>query len=120
MRQVIVKMAIEEATRSAQHFKHGAVVVRNGKIISTGHNKVTTKCPSHMYSIHAEMAAIKHSNERCGLVDSHIYVVRINKCGLADSKPCANCQRFMKLHGVSRVYYSTGDTAQQFKSLYIT
>ena len=119
MKKDILNIAIDEASRSAQHFKHGAVVVRNGKVLSSGHNKVTTRCPSHLFSMHAEMAAIKHSHERCGLVDAHVYVVRVNNCGLAESKPCERCQRYMRMHGVSRVYYSTGDSDNRFQSIYI-
>ena len=110
----IIDTAYEEAKRSAQNHKHGAVLVRSGKIVATGHNKVTRKVPSHMFSIHAEMAAIKASHQKCMLADSQIYVVRVNKeMNLADSKPCELCQRFMKHHGISRVFYSTnsGDIA---------
>ncbi len=116
MRRNIMNLAIQEAERSGQNFKHGAVIVRSGKILSTGHNKVTTRCPSHMYSIHAEMAAIKQSSKQ--VCDSHLYVVRINSQGLADSRPCCMCRRFMKIHGISRVYYSTGNE-EEFESMYL-
>ena len=119
MKTQFMQMAEDEARRSAQNFRHGAVVVRGGKLLSSGHNKVTTKCPSHMFSIHAEMAAIKHSTERCGLVDAHVYVARVNRCGhTAESKPCKMCQRFMRMHGISRVYYSTNES-NVVNSMYI-
>ena len=117
MRRNIVDLAIMEAERSGQNFKHGAVIVRSGKVLSSGHNKVSTKCPSHMYSIHAEMAAIKHSS--INVCDSQLYVVRINAQGLADSKPCPKCTQFMRIHGISRVYYSTGKK-NEFGSMYIS
>ena len=118
MRKQFIQTAIEEASKSQQLFKHGAIVVKNKKIISIGHNKVTSKCPSHMHSIHAEMAAIKQSHEKSKLSNSHVYVVRITNMGLADSKPCINCQHFMKMHGITRVFYSTGNV-HEFESMFI-
>ena len=121
MKRAFLEMAVNEAERSYQNFKHGAILVKGGKVISTGHNKVSTRCPAHMYSIHAESAAIKNCTEKTGsLSNTHVYVVRINKTGLAGSLPCAKCQRFMKIHGVSRVFYSTGRRDQLWDSMYIT
>ena len=117
MRKGIVDIAVDEALRSGQNHKHGAVVVRSGKVLSSGHNKVTNKGPSYLYSCHAEMAAIKQSADKKGLQDAHLYVVRINTCGLADSKPCCFCQRFMKIHGISRVFFSTNSGS--IDSMYI-
>jgi len=120
MKKQFILKAIEEAERSHQNFKHGAILVKNKKILSSGHNHVTKRCPSHMHSVHAEMDAIKQSTDKSSVIqNSHIYVVRINKCGLADSKPCCLCQHFMKMHGISRVFYSTGSTDDEFASLYI-
>lgn len=120
MKKQFILKAIEEANRSDQNFKHGAILVKNKKVVATGHNHVTKKCPAHMHSVHAEMAAIKQSKEKSSVINnSHIYVVRVNSCGLADSKPCCLCQQFMKMHGVSRVFYSTGKGQDDFASLYI-
>ena len=119
MKAQFIQHAIEEAQKSQQNFKHGAILVKKNRMISGGHNKVTRKCPSHMFSIHAEMAAIKHSSGSIGLAKTHLYVVRINNEGLADSKPCTDCQHFMKLHGISRVFYSTGLPTKEIDSLYI-
>tara|TARA_B100001996_G_C18622511_1_gene578316 strand:- start:456 stop:803 length:348 start_codon:yes stop_codon:yes gene_type:complete len=115
MKQHFFDIAVEEAERSVQRFKHGAVIVKGGKIVSTGFNKVSRKCPSHMFSVHAEVSAIKHS--KVGLCESHVYVVRLNTSGLAESKPCENCQKFMKMHGVSRCFYSNSNG--RYESLYI-
>ena len=120
MRKQFILKAIEEAEKSQQNFKHGAILVKNKKVIATGYNRVTQKCPSHMFSVHAEIAAIKSSTDKTKVIsDSHIYVVRINSCGLADSKPCLKCQQFMKIHGISRVFYSTGGESNEIASLYI-
>ena len=120
MKSQFIQHAIQEAEKSQQHFKHGAILVKKNKMISGGHNRVTRKCQSHMFSIHAEMAAINHSSQSQGLTNTQIYVVRIdNNNLLADSKPCSNCQHFMKLHGITRVFFSTGILNKQFDSLYI-
>ena len=106
MRAAAAEIAEETATRSGQYQKHGAVVVQNGKVVSSGFNKSTGRYPS-MHTLHAEMAAIKMC---ANPVDSHVYVVRVNSQGeLANSKPCKRCYRFMLKHGISRVWWSTGD-----------
>lgn len=118
MRKNAFDLAIVEAGRSEQNHKHGAVVVQGGKVVSTGHNKVTTKVPSHMFSRHAEMAAIRqYSSKTKTLNDACVYVVRLNRCGLADSTPCVLCQQYMRTHGIKRVFYSTGQDT--FGSMYI-
>ena len=118
MKKLALDLAIDEANRSAQNHKHGAVVVQGGKVVASGHNKVTTRVPSHMYSKHAEMAAIdQFSSKTKTLNDACVYVVRIGKCGLADSTPCVLCQQFMKQRGIKRVFFSTGN--HSFGSMYI-
>ena len=119
MKKEALDLAIAEAHRSSQNHKHGAVVVQGGKVVATGHNRVTRRVPSHMYSKHAEMAAIdQYSSKTKSLIDACVYVVRINsRCGLANSAPCALCQRYMKSHGIKRVFFSTGEDS--FGSMYI-
>lgn len=89
-----------------QH-KHGAVIVRKNKVVSLGFNKASTHPKSnHKYKhIHAEVHAIlmaKVPLEGCSL-----YVYRETKDGVpAMSKPCASCEEFIKLAGITKVYYS--------------
>ena len=107
-RQRYLSIAEEEAHKSAQNFKHGAVVVnKDGKIISTGHNKPMVYGRPGTHSIHAEVDALKNSIQPCE--HSKMYVVRINTCGLANSKPCQKCQAFMKHMKVQRVIYTTDE-----------
>lgn len=116
MRTHAAEVAEEAASKSGQYQKHGAVVVQNGKVISSGFNKTSGRHPS-MQSLHAEMAAIK----MCGnAIDSHVYVVRVNSRGnLANSMPCKRCYRFMVKHGISRVWWSTGN-GNEFNSIDLT
>jgi len=49
---------------------------------------------------------------RCNMItpNSVIFVVRINrKDEFVMAKPCQSCQRYMKVKGVRRCYYSTDD-----------
>lgn len=123
LQQIIMKkfinVAMNEALKSNQNFKHGAVLVHNNKIISKGYNHSNGKdMPHHMWSIHAEMDAVLSSNVCVKLQDYvKLYVVRITPTGLAESKPCAKCQKFMKRFNVSRVFYSTCD--QNIDTMYL-
>jgi cytidine deaminase len=77
--------------------KHAALVVRGGSIISVGVNHETT---------HAEVQALKTlwPSERRG---TRIIVVRMTRGGrLGMSKPCAECETFMREAGVKSVQYS--------------
>ena len=116
MRTIAADLAEEVAGKSGQYQRHGAVVVQNGKIVSSGFNKSTGKYPS-MHTLHAEMAAIKMCNN---VIDSHVYVVRINNQGqLANSMPCKKCYRFMVKRKIARVWWSTG-VGGEFDSMDVT
>lgn len=116
MRTSAAEVAEEMASKSGQYQRHGAVVVQNGKVISSGFNKTSGRYPT-MQTLHAEMAAIKMCSN---VIDSHVYVVRINNQGnLQNSRPCRRCYRYMVKHGVSRVWWSTGD-GNKFESMELT
>lgn len=116
MRTTAVEVAEEMASKSGQYQRHGAVVVQNGKVISSGFNKTAGRYPN-MQTLHAEMAAIKMCSS---VIDSHVYVVRINNQGnLQNSRPCRRCYRYMLKHGVSKVWWSTGD-GNKFASMDLT
>jgi deoxycytidylate deaminase len=107
----IVKIAIKEAEKSNFKHRHGCVIFKNSKIISTGFNeirhcwKLDRKYKKWVNSLHAEQKAIIFSEtslRRCSLL-----VVRINKKGnLVNSKPCKLCIGFITDVGISKVYYS--------------
>ncbi len=87
--------------------RHGCVVLRNGKVISTGFNyprlriinKTRLSC-----STHAEMSAILSLKNKKA---NSILVIRINKDGqLCDSKPCQYCFNFIENSGIKKIYYS--------------
>lgn len=97
-------------------FRHGAVLVRHGAIMSAGLNK-DKPCsfggrfrPKEMgdATVHAELAAILNV-PRSQTENSDIYVVRVgaNNEDLRNSKPCRMCQAALKFVGVKRIFYST-------------
>lgn len=89
---------INTALRSAERFKHGAVVVRGGRVLSIGYNKG---------KIHAEVDALKKVSDPSGTT---LYVVRIGHDGkLRLSRPCNNCLNYAINCGVKRIVYSIAD-----------
>lgn len=95
-------LAIREASHSDMNHRHGAAVVKNGKVLSTGHNRQRVGWPS----VHAEMDALLSLSpkERRG---STVYVARVTHQGYTrNSKPCLMCERCMRKWGVSKVVWS--------------
>lgn len=89
-------MALGVATTSTCRFKHGAVVVKHGRVLGSSPNKMKNS-PKYVdwrhSSIHAEIAALKKAGwpKR-----ATVYVARVNNLGEARlSKPCANCQEVL-------------------------
>lgn len=94
-------------------YRHGAVIVKGGRIISTGINKMKNhpnvfdsnvaliKSSSH---VHAEIDAIKKVPDLRG---AKIYIARINKnnqTGL--SRPCDNCYKKIISSGITKIIYT--------------
>ena len=104
-----LQAAEHEAYKSTQNFRHGAVVVKDGKIIGYGHNNVSKTSHNSslaLHSTHAEVDALKNSGVNCE--NAKLFVVRVTKeCGMANSTPCARCRAYMKHRKISRVFYSS-------------
>ena len=85
-------------------FQHGSVCVRKNTIVGRGTNKGR---------LHAEVSSLicgQNSQNNKSLRNSPpvVFVVRVNVSGqFRNSKPCENCQRFMRRVGVQKVYFST-------------
>lgn len=100
--------AIAVAKGSKCHYRHGAVVVVNGRVISSATNKKvgdpsTAWRKSH---IHAEFAALIAAGTRA--TGASVYIARV----LADdtpaySEPCKKCARLLQRLGVSQVVWTT-------------
>jgi deoxycytidylate deaminase len=106
---------LERASRLAEQsdykYRHAAIIVKNGNVISRGINskvndprQVTN--PLTEAGLHAEVAAVKAARN-ADLNGATIYVARVLKDGSpAMSKPCERCQAFLKSCGIKKVYYT--------------
>lgn len=100
------------AELSQESNKHGAVVVKAGKIVSRGFNKFKNdpkRIPEQFIkshcSRHAEWVAIKSAG--CNIKGADIYVARINNQGVDRmSKPCPACSSLIRESGIKRVFYT--------------
>ena len=119
-RRQFVDQCMEEAEKSDIGFRHGAVIIKNNKIVSRGYNKYTSHKPHHLRTVHAEMNAIK--NAKTDIENATLYVIRLSNLsenGLGPSCPCNKCQKFMKLHKIQKVIYSTPDGFDKMLSIEI-
>jgi tRNA(adenine34) deaminase len=97
-----MRMALDEA-RAAEALGEvpvGAVIVRGGELVATGHNLThTLQDPS----AHAEMVAIRRAAEATGhwrLLDCTLYVTL---------EPCAMCSGAIVLARIPRLVYAASD-----------
>lgn len=95
-------------------YKHGAVVVRGGSVLSVGVNKWKNKelppTSPDVYNpnitVHAEIDALSRVKDARGTT---IYVARVTKLGEERfSRPCPRCEKVLVAAGVKRVVYTTG------------
>jgi len=97
-----MRLALREAAR-AEEFGEvpvGAVIVREGRLVATGHNLTHT---NNDPSAHAEMIAIRRAAENLGhwrLLDCTLYVTL---------EPCAMCSGAIVLARLPRLVYGTAD-----------
>lgn len=86
------------ASKSTEHFKHAACVVKGGRVLAVGYNHG---------KIHAEADAIRGVSSAEGCV---LYVVRIKKDGkFMMSRPCNNCMNLAIRRGIKKIVYSISD-----------
>ena len=102
------------ATKSSAKNTHGAVVVKGGRVLSTGWNKNRNHpaivSPEHIKtdcSYHAQEVAIREAGEE-NVRGAVIYVARVNKSGHdRDSRPCRKCSSLIEHVGIKRVIFTT-------------
>ena len=110
--QKIIKQAVREAKKASFQFRLGAVIFKNNKIISSGHNNGNkfrrnlkpeyTRWPN---SLHAEVACILNAKEP--LYNLNMLVVRLGMRGeFRISKPCECCMNYINNIKLKRVIYS--------------
>jgi deoxycytidylate deaminase len=101
------------ASKSNQRMKHGAIVVKGGRVLGTGYNKgrnhpfiVSSEHIKEHCSRHAEVEAIRDAGSNTkGAV---IYVARVSRHGHdRNSKPCERCQDAIDAAGIKKVIYTS-------------
>lgn len=101
--------AVAQAAKSAETFRHGAVLLSGSRIVATGRNRNINSCG--LPSIHAEMDAAWKVRRHAPGSQLHVVVVRLRRDGrgFGYSRPCAACVRALLRLGVTRATYTTGD-----------
>lgn len=111
-------MSIRSAGLEAKKSKHkqhrmGAVIVKGGRIIAFGHNKLRPSKELKTETIHAEEAAILQAIKVSGiqsLVGTRLYVTRYTRGGaIGIALPCSRCMGLIRTVGIRKVFYSTND-----------
>jgi deoxycytidylate deaminase len=100
------------ASKSESRQKHGAIVVKSGRVLGTGFNKNTNNpfimSPEHIKtncSRHAEIEAIRDAN--WNVRGAVLYVARVNSQGVdRNSKPCERCQVVIEETQIKKVIYT--------------
>ena len=107
-----IKKAADAAEKSEHSEKHGAVMVKNGRVVAVSKNQYCSKKrlshfkSTRIWSVHAEMG-LASMVPKCVAKDSTVCVVRVNKKGeLINSEPCDMCKKILIKLGVKKVYYS--------------
>ena len=108
------RMASKEALKSTfGRHQVGAVIVKNGRILSTGYNERRYSKHIGKETVHAEEAAIIKLLERAAFKDlagATMYVTRFTPAGNTGlAKPCDRCERLINTVGIRSVFYSTMD-----------
>jgi deoxycytidylate deaminase len=106
-----LNIAIKAAGSSDMKKKHGAVVVKSGRVLAIGTNKfrnhpaqtasdrIQDEC-----SVHAEIDAIS----RCDPRGASLYVARVNNSGdVRYSRPCKRCELKLQQAGIKKVVWSS-------------
>jgi deoxycytidylate deaminase len=119
-RKNFVERHIELATKIAHtgdHWQHrvGAILLQNGKIISTGANSFKTHRLMGFKTLHAEVQALIGVRYR-DLNGSVMFISRINKKGqMGMSKPCPICEGVLRKYGIKKVYFTGWNAIEELR-----
>ena len=98
--------------RKSQFGQHrlGAVIVKGGRVLSTGFNSLRYSKELKKGNVHAEEAAILKllkAKRQSSLVGSTMYVTRFTPAGhIGLAKPCVHCQSLIQAVGIRDVLYT--------------
>jgi len=102
------------AEKSKSNKRHGAVIVKSGRVVGTGYNKDRNNplfvSPEHIKthcSRHAEVQAIREAKHNTN--GAILYVARVNRQGEdRNSKPCTLCEKAINESNIKKVIYTRG------------
>jgi len=121
-----IKQAVKVASSSDYRWKHGAVVVRGGRVIGFAPNKFRNAPEVDAANVtdHAEAAIIRELLKNYpDLRNSVIYIARVSNSGQTRmSRPCANCMKLIVDAGIKEIVYTNdinGYSVEQIRSLAI-
>lgn len=105
------------ASKSESRQRHGAIIVKSGRVLGTGFNKDRNNpdfvSPEHVKthcSVHAETEAIRDAG--WNVKGAVLYVARINRQGMdRNSKPCDRCMAVIEETQIKKVIYTRSDYA---------
>lgn len=107
-----LRLARKAAFRSRERHRHGAVLVKSGRVLSIGFNynnktNYLTKKYFLYPTVHAEMDCFLGLSPE-DIKDSVLYVYRVKRLGdVGYSAPCAGCSSAIRDLRIKRVIYST-------------
>ena len=102
--QQAIDLSIENVANGGGPF--GAVIVKDGKVIATGTNRVTANCDP---TAHAEVSAIRNA---C----SKLQDFKLTGCAVYSScEPCPMCLSALYWAGVEKIFY--GNTKEDAKAI---
>lgn len=91
--------------------KLGAVIVKGGRVLSTGHNEIRFSKYIRFSTVHAEESAILKLLSRraqSSLMGADLYVSRTTPGGRSGlARPCSRCMELIKAVGIRQVHYTT-------------
>ena len=100
----------------------GAVIFdKKGRILSVGHNWHTKTHPvisriNELKTMHAECHAILGCRHKYDLTEANIFVYReLKNKQPALAKPCELCMKVIKLFGIKKIWYTTGNAIEVIK-----
>lgn len=118
----MLSLATKRARQSVFKQQVGAVLVKGGRVISTGYNQLrytSSKTPRrHEQSLHAEQACILRAPHNTDFKGSILFISRVTKDGKhALAKPCPFCTALLKSLSIKKVVYTTGPTSFTMENL---
>ena len=113
------KLALEHVFDEGLEYHLCSVIVKGGRILSTGFNKKSTNGFVEHYadlargkrnyclSTHAEHDAVLKIRGKVDLRGTKIYTIRLKpSTGLGMARPCLICQHVLYNYGIKRAFYS--------------